>query len=67
MADKGWRGGRANADIGCLRGAVVLATSDITDKMTNKYHEYWFFLNSPLHFYKFWLNIVFSFSKLDYS
>ena len=33
-ADKGGRGGKANADIGLQRGEGDLAYNDITDKMT---------------------------------
>ena len=34
MADKGGIGGKANADICCQWGEMILAINDISDKMT---------------------------------
>ena len=46
-------------------GGEVLATKDITYKITKK--TYWFFLNSSLHFNNFGYGLCFLFTKYDYS
>ena len=43
MADKGGRGVKSNADVGCQRGPGTLVTIDIIDKMTKNTINIFFF------------------------